>query len=78
NISLYGLSFGLGFAAGPFLTPLIEINPSLPFIVSGAVSLCIWLLVFVLKNTYPDTGEMQTSEQTNSLKRFKKAFQFGW
>lgn len=78
NISLYGLSFGLGFAAGPFLTPLIEINPSLPFIVSGAVSLCIWLLVFVLKNTYPDTGEVQTSEQTNSLKRFKKAFQFGW
>ncbi|MGE6631727.1 MFS transporter [Bacillus sp. NPDC077027] len=77
NISLYGISFSLGFAAGPFLTPLIKISPSLPFIVTGAVSLCIWVLAFLLKNTYPDTGEVQT-DHFNSLQRFKKAFQYGW
>lgn len=31
NISLYGLFFGLGFAAGPLMTRLVEVNESLPF-----------------------------------------------
>ncbi|WP_249713087.1 MFS transporter, partial [Bacillus cereus] len=61
NISLYGLSFGLGFAFGPFMVPLVKTSPSLPFIVSGCISLAAWLFVFVLRNEYPAQGPDETS-----------------
>ncbi|ASB87572.1 MFS transporter [Bacillus sonorensis] len=77
NISLYGLSFGLGFAAGPFLTPLVEISPSLPFIVSGVFSLMAWLFIFFLKNDFPEKSTSDTRGD-NSLKRFFQAFLLGW
>lgn len=77
NISLYGLSFGLGFAAGPFLTPLVEVAPSLPFIISGAFSLTAWLFIFFLKNDFPEKSAADTRTD-NSLKRFFQAFLLGW
>ncbi|KKB73576.1 MULTISPECIES: MFS transporter [Bacillus] len=77
NISLYGLSFGLGFAAGPFLTPLVEVAPSLPFIISGAFSLMAWLFIFFLKNDFPEKSAGDTRAD-NSLKRFFQAFLLGW
>ena len=77
NISLYGLSFGLGFAAGPFLTPLVNIAPSLPFIVSGAFSLLAWLFIFCLQNDFPEQSSSE-SHSDNSLKRFVQAFLLGW
>ncbi len=30
NLSIYGLSFGLGFAAGPFMVPLVKLSPASP------------------------------------------------
>ncbi|WP_253907626.1 MFS transporter [Bacillus sp. WMMC1349] len=77
NISLYGLSFSLGFAAGPALTPLINMMPSLPFIISGAFSLFAWLFVFFLKNDFPENSGSE-SRTDNSLKRFYQAFLLGW
>ncbi|AJE77801.1 MULTISPECIES: MFS transporter [Bacillus] len=77
NISLYGLSFGLGFAVGPFMVPLVKTSPSLPFIVSGCISLAAWLFVFVLRNEYPAQGPDETSGD-NSAKRFYRALLFGW
>nr|MDH3097639.1 MFS transporter [Bacillus velezensis] len=75
NISLYGLSFGLGFAVGPFMVPLVKTSPSLPFIVSGCISLAAWLFVFVLRNEYPAQGPDETSGD-NSAKRFYRALLF--
>ncbi|MFN2747835.1 MFS transporter [Bacillus sp. z60-18] len=77
NISLYGLSFGLGFAAGPFLTPLVEISPSLPFIISASFSLLAWMFVFCLSNEFPEKSASDTRSD-NSLKRFLQAFLLGW
>ncbi|KAA6447768.1 MFS transporter [Bacillus swezeyi] len=78
NISLYGLSFGLGFAAGPFLTPLVEISPSLPFIISGAFSLLAWMFVFCLGNDFPEKSAASGTRADSSLKRFFHAFLLGW
>ncbi|MED2975823.1 MFS transporter [Bacillus swezeyi] len=78
NISLYGLSFGLGFAAGPFLTPLVEISPSLPFIISGAFSLLAWMFVFCLGNDFPEKSAVSDTRADSSLKRFFHAFLLGW
>jgi MFS family permease len=77
NISIYGLSFGIGFAAGPLLTNLIEINRALPFMVASAISLVAWLSVFLLKNEFPDE-DLETTNVFGTLHRFKKVAKYAW
>jgi len=77
NISLYGLFFGVGFAVGPLLAPLVTINEALPFIISSVLCFVGWLLVFLLKNDYPEqTIEVNSMKET--LKRFKQAWKYSW
>jgi MFS family permease len=77
NISLYGLFFGIGFATGPLMTPLVNVNEALPFILSSVLCLLSWLFVFTLKNELPDqVFEINSFFQT--IKRFKQAFKYGW
>lgn len=77
NISLYGLFFGIGFATGPLMTPLVNVNEALPFILSFVLCLLSWLFVFTLKNELPDqVFEINSFFQT--IKRFKQAFKYGW
>jgi len=77
NISLYGLSFGIGFAFGPLMTPLVTYNPSLPFIITAILSLFAWATVFFLKNELPENLEQQASE-TGTLKRFIQTWKYAW
>jgi MFS family permease len=77
NLSLYGLFFGLGFALGPFMTRLVNINESLPFMVASIVSLLAWCTVWLLKNEYPEqNGESTTFFST--FKRFRQVFKYAW
>jgi MFS family permease len=77
NISLYGLFFGIGFAAGPLMTPLVNINTALPFILSAILCLIGWLFVFLLKNDQLEqVVEINSFLQT--IKRFRVAFKYGW
>ena len=77
NISLYGLFFGVGFAAGPLMAPLVTINQALPFIVSSILCLIAWVFVFALKNDFPEqTIEVHSLRVT--LKRFALAIKYGW
>ncbi|MET3698669.1 predicted MFS family arabinose efflux permease [Bacillus oleivorans] len=77
NISLYGLFFGVGFAVGPLMTPLVNINQALPFIVSSILCLIAWIFVFFLKNDYPEqTIEVHSLRVT--IKRFALAAKYGW
>jgi len=77
NISLYGLFFGIGFAAGPLMTPLVNVNEALPFIVSSGLCLLGWLFVFTLKNELPDQV-IEINSFLQTIKRFKQVFKFGW
>lgn len=77
NISIYGLSFGLGFAAGPLVTPLVEINAALPFIISASISLLAWSTVFFLKNELPES-DFETTSFFGTLKRFAKTWSYAW
>ncbi|MGD6796249.1 MFS transporter [Metabacillus indicus] len=77
NISLYGLFFGLGFAAGPLMVPLAEISTSLPFVVSGSISLIAWAFVFFLRNDFPEHDTGSTSF-FGTAKRFAKASRLAW
>lgn len=77
NISLYGLFFGIGFAAGPLMTPLVNVNPSLPFIVSTCFCLVGWFFLFTLKNDFPEQ-EIAKNSFLETIKRFSKAWNYGW
>jgi MFS family permease len=77
NISLYGLFFGIGFATGPLMTPLVRVNESLPFIVSSLLCLVGWFFLFFLKNEIPEQ-ETGINSFLATIKRFRKALRYGW
>lgn len=76
NVAIYGLSFGLGFAVGPQFVPLVEINESLPFIVSSILCLLAWSLVFFLKNEKPEP--IQINKHGNTWSRYGKTMKYAW
>lgn len=77
NIAIYGMSFSIGFGAGPLFVPLVSIFEALPFIISGLLCLTAWLMVFFLKNDFPETT---TSAMTakGTMSRFRAALIIGW
>jgi MFS family permease len=77
NISLYGLFFGIGFASGPLMTPLVNVNESLPFIVSSILCFIGWVFVFTLKNELPEQ-EVGIHSFLSTIKQFRKALKYGW
>lgn len=77
NIALYGLFFGLGFAIGPLMTPLVSVNPALPFIISSLLCFIGWLFVLTLKNEHPEQ-EIEVTHFFDTLKRFKTACKYAW
>ncbi|NIK11601.1 MFS transporter [Alkalibacillus sp. S2W] len=78
SIAIYGLSFGLGFTIGPLMTPLVEINPALPFIASSLLCVIVWSFMFWVKNELPESdGDVQVTT-TNTTKRFQDAMKYAW
>ncbi|WP_186673645.1 MFS transporter [Sporosarcina sp. BP05] len=77
NIAIYGLSFGVGFAAGPLFAPLVNVFEGLPFIVSGILCMLAWSLVFMLKNGFPDIVKGKPGNERLSA-RFKGTMAVAW
>lgn len=77
NMAIYGLSFGIGFAVGPLFVQLVEIFEGLPFIISGILCFCAWLLVFFVKNEKPEIIN-NIHANGGSWKRYRAAFAFAW
>lgn len=76
SMSIYGISFGVGFAVGPLFVPLIKISETLPFIISSLLCLLAWLLVFLVKNEKPEALVGEASE--SGFIRYKQALKYGW
>ena len=77
SMSIYGLSFGVGFAVGPLMVNLIKISETLPFIVSSLLCLIAWSFVFFVRNEKPE-ALMGDSAGANSFTRYKLSFQYAW
>ncbi|MBD1379620.1 MFS transporter [Metabacillus arenae] len=77
NISLYGLFFGIGFAAGPLMTPLVSINEAFPFIMSATMCLIGWAFLFALNNDFPEQ-HIKINSFSQTFKRFSSALKYGW
>ena len=80
NISLYGLFFGLGFALGPFMVPLVEWNANAPFWISAALSLFAWLGIWFLANERPqvEQEEVATLGIRGTFHRFGSVTRIAW
>lgn len=78
NIALYGLFFSLGFAIGPMMTRLLEVNEKLPFIISTALSLLAWISIFFLKNEFPEKGQTETTSFFSTFQRFGQVWKYAW
>ncbi|MGG4467063.1 MFS transporter [Paenibacillus alvei] len=77
NISLYGVFFGIGFAVGPLMTPLVKVNEAFPFMLSSALCFTAWIFTLFLKNDFPE----QTAEANNfkeTISRFSAALKYAW
>ncbi len=77
SMAIYGLSFGVGFAVGPLMTPLVRVSESLPFIVSSILCLIAWSLVFFIQNERPEVLAGDAKE-SNSFTRYKLSFKYAW
>lgn len=76
-ISLYGLSFSLGFMAGPLLAKLHDVHESLPFILSAVFTITASALVFMLKNEFPEETTASISLRSTTV-NFGKVMQTSW
>lgn len=77
NFAIYGLSFSIGFAAGPLFVPLVNIFEGLPFIISAALCIAAWSLVFRLQNDFPEALRSD-GEKGNFFTRFRITTSFAW
>ncbi|TDM12081.1 MFS transporter [Macrococcus lamae] len=77
TMAVYGLSFSLGFMLGPVLAKLIEYNAALPFLVSAAMTLCAFLLVLTLKNSFP-LSDQQTISLKSTVSNFGRVIKISW
>ncbi|MEK9199574.1 MFS transporter [Ureibacillus sp. 179-F W5.1 NHS] len=77
TMSIYGLSFGVGFAVGPLMVNLIKISETFPFILSSVLCLIAWSFVFFVHNEKPEalTGD---SKEVKSFHRYKLSFKYAW
>ncbi|WP_404408404.1 MFS transporter [Jeotgalibacillus malaysiensis] len=78
NIAVYGLFFSFGFAIGPAMSSLVEINPTLPFVFSGILTFITWGFVFLLRNDFPDHGGGESTSFLGTMKRFSQVWQYAW
>jgi len=77
SVALYGLSFALGFAMGPLMTRLLEINEALPFIISAFLSMSMWSLIFLVRNEWPNQEE-NPLQTVSSIGRFTQSIKYAW
>lgn len=73
-ISLYGMSYGLGFSIGPLGINLLPLGRAVPFIVSCLFFVVVLLLVLRMKNEMPE----RATKGVASENRFLTTYRIAW
>ncbi|WP_339248783.1 MFS transporter [Paenibacillus sp. FSL R10-2796] len=75
NLSLYGMSYGLGFSLGPLGISLLRYGQAVPFIVLAFLFLLVLILVTtILPDSRPDKAESGESQ----VRRFGRCYSLAW
>ncbi|NGP46048.1 MFS transporter [Bacillaceae bacterium SIJ1] len=78
SISIYGFSFGVGFAVGPFMTRMLDTSTSLPFILSALIILGLWLVFQWVRNEKPQDDDATQTADKGAIRRFGKTLRYAW
>ncbi|AIQ53052.1 MFS transporter [Paenibacillus sp. FSL R7-0331] len=75
NLSLYGMSYGLGFSLGPAGISLLRFGQAAPFLIlAGLFLLALLLVLFKLPNSRPDKVEQNEGQ----ARRFGRSYSLAW
>jgi MFS family permease len=74
NISLYGMSYGLGFSLGPFGLNLLKFGIWVPFVTVSLFFVFVLVLLLRLPNAYPE----QTAHADSMGKRALGTYRIAW
>lgn len=75
NLSLYGMSYGLGFSLGPAGISLLRFGEAAPFLIlAGLFMLALLLVLFKLPNSRPDKVEHNEGQ----ARRFGRSYSLAW
>jgi MFS family permease len=75
NLSIYGMSYGLGFSLGPLGIPLLQLGDNAPFIVLAVLVLLVLVLVLV---KLPDLRAEKLDAEERPVKRFRRSYALAW
>ncbi|WNS46859.1 MFS transporter [Paenibacillus sp. MMS20-IR301] len=75
NLSLYGMSYGLGFSLGPLGISLLRFGQSAPFLIT-AVLFVLALLLVTLK--LPDSRPEAMEHSDGQASRFGRSYRLAW
>jgi MFS family permease len=73
-ISLYGMSYGLGFSLGPLGINLLPLGEAAPFLVNGVFFAVVFLLVLRIPNELPE----RASKSESTENRFVRTYRMAW
>ncbi len=77
NISLYGMSYGLGFSIGPLGIRLLSYGHAIPFVILSVLFLVMVVLVVVyLPNRSPES--MDSKEQAGAPRQVLHIYRLAW
>ncbi|WP_310828878.1 MFS transporter [Paenibacillus pedocola] len=75
NLSLYGMSYGLGFSLGPLGISLLRFGQAAPFLILAGLFVLVLLLVLLkLPDSHPDKVEHGEGQ----ARRFGRSYQLAW
>ncbi|XBD01864.1 MFS transporter [Pseudalkalibacillus hwajinpoensis] len=75
KIAIYGSAFGLGFAAGPLSTILVNFSIYLPFLLASGIALLTWLMLARIRNEFPDS---LTEGSGRVFSKYGHVLKIGW
>ncbi len=75
NLSLYGMSYGLGFSLGPLGISLLRFGQAAPFAAIALLFLLVLLLVLV---KLPDSRPDKVEHDEGQARRFARSYSLAW
>ncbi|WP_246098418.1 MFS transporter [Saccharibacillus brassicae] len=75
NLSLYGMSYGIGFSIGPLGIGLVDYGDYVPFV--GLALLFLLVLVFVVR-FLPEYRPEREAQHSTGFARFPRIYRYAW